>query len=341
MHFIHVDSRSVLSKMEELKIIANNTYASVICITETWLDKSVTDVEVRIPGYNIIRQDRNISGGGVSMYIKSGFAYNYRTDLVNDKSEAIWCDILSPKTKAIVIGCCYRPPMQGDFLDSREECISEISSEMEVLILGDMNICVQKKLGHLYRKYNNIPSMYGMSQIINQTRETSTTATILDHIICNSKDKISQSGVLPIGLSDHYIAYSTRKVVKECIDKHRTIKIRSMKNYSAQILIEKLGSVNWNIVYNSETVDEAWNKFEDLVVNVIELVAPIKEIGVKQRTEPWIDSEKLEGLKERDQLLSEYRKDKDNYEKYSNFCKQEIKYNRKLEKLKQSISQIK
>ena len=50
--------------------------------------------------------------------------------------------------------------------------------------------------------------MNGLKQIITApTRVTEKTSTLLDHILTNSGDRISQSGVLPIGLSDHTLAF--------------------------------------------------------------------------------------------------------------------------------------
>ena len=39
-------------------------------VTETKLDDKVTQSALSIPGYLLIRQDRNANGGGVAMYIK-------------------------------------------------------------------------------------------------------------------------------------------------------------------------------------------------------------------------------------------------------------------------------
>ena len=40
----------------------------ILALSETWLDSSVVDGEVYIPGYTLLRFDRNRSGGGVAMY---------------------------------------------------------------------------------------------------------------------------------------------------------------------------------------------------------------------------------------------------------------------------------
>ena len=57
--------------MEEVKIIASKTKAAVIGISESKLDKSVLlSSENNIPGFNILRSDRNRHFGGVLCYIK-------------------------------------------------------------------------------------------------------------------------------------------------------------------------------------------------------------------------------------------------------------------------------
>lgn len=53
LHFLHLNINSLLSKIDELRLIAHKTNAAVIGISETKLDKSVLDSEVRIDGYDI------------------------------------------------------------------------------------------------------------------------------------------------------------------------------------------------------------------------------------------------------------------------------------------------
>ena len=50
------------------------------------------------------------------------------------------------------------------------------------------------------------------SQIIKDaTRITEKTSTLLDHILTNSKEKISQSGIVDIGLIDHQMIFLPEK----------------------------------------------------------------------------------------------------------------------------------
>ncbi|CAC5410122.1 unnamed protein product [Mytilus coruscus] len=58
MHFIHLNARSLLPNISELKRVATRTNAAVISVTETWLDSSDSDGEIHIDGYSVLRKDR-------------------------------------------------------------------------------------------------------------------------------------------------------------------------------------------------------------------------------------------------------------------------------------------
>jgi len=56
--------------------------------------------------------------------------------------------------------------------------------------------------------------------ITSPTRVTENTSTILDHVLTNSQDRVSQSGVIDIGLSDHQLTYCTRKIIRPKVYEH-------------------------------------------------------------------------------------------------------------------------
>ena len=98
---LHLNTRSLLDKITALRDIATQTRAAISGVSETWLDGTVTNSEIELEGYNIIRRDRDRHGGGVCTFIRYDIAFSERTDL---KLEAVWCDILLPKTKPIIVG---------------------------------------------------------------------------------------------------------------------------------------------------------------------------------------------------------------------------------------------
>ena len=111
LYFIHVNARFLLNKIAELHLIANKSKAAIISVTETWLDDSITNTEVNILDYTILRKARNRYGGGVCMYVREDLELTpLQLDRVNNTDEILCVELLLPKTKPIIVGTCYRPP---------------------------------------------------------------------------------------------------------------------------------------------------------------------------------------------------------------------------------------
>ena len=66
LHFLHININSLLPTIDELKCIANKTKAAIIGIIESKLDHTVPDLEVNLPGHDILRCNRNRNDGGVA-----------------------------------------------------------------------------------------------------------------------------------------------------------------------------------------------------------------------------------------------------------------------------------
>ena len=57
-------------------------------------------------------------------------------------------------------------------------------------------------------KYKLLCQRYSLEQIIKHAiRTTCNSSTLIDHILTNSKEKISQSGAIDIGISDHQLFF--------------------------------------------------------------------------------------------------------------------------------------
>ena len=102
LHLIHLNINSILSKIDELRVIAKKSRANVIGITESKLDKTVLDEEINIDGYELARSDRNRHRGGVSCYIQNDISFNVRGDF-SSEIENIFLDMFLPKSKPILM----------------------------------------------------------------------------------------------------------------------------------------------------------------------------------------------------------------------------------------------
>ena len=204
LHFIHLNARSLLPKMDEIRQFTARTKAAVIAVTETWLDSSIEDKEVELPGFYCYRRDRNRNGGGVCLFIRSDLSFIPCPEIQIETLEAAWVEIRLPKTKPIVVGVCYRPPKQNDFYELLESvCIdSNVLMERECIVLGDFNtnLLMSTKNGLLV-KFLHYCKVLGLEQLIMEpTRIDGYSKSILDLVLVTDRNNISCSGVLDIGI---------------------------------------------------------------------------------------------------------------------------------------------
>ena len=74
--------------MDEISLLATNHLTDVITLSETWLDETVSDAEVSLPGYSLLRNDRNRHGGGVATLISTSIKFVPRPDLKSSRVRA-------------------------------------------------------------------------------------------------------------------------------------------------------------------------------------------------------------------------------------------------------------
>ena len=81
-----------------------------------------------------------------------------------------------------------------------------------------------------------------MTEIIKElTQITCSTSTLLDHILTNSSENVSQKGVIHVGISDRQLIYCTRKIKR--IKHNMRNQVRSLKKYSAKIFTNALKTI--------------------------------------------------------------------------------------------------
>ena len=137
---------------------------------------------------------------------------------------------------------------------------------------------------------------------------TSNTSSLIDHILTNANDKISNSGVIDVGLSDHQLIFCTRKLLKTKFNFHKKIKCRSFKNYNSEIFIQRLRESNFSNYSCFNDINEAYNDFSAKLLSAINKSAPLKERRIKNNNEEWFDGEILDAILTRDKVLKKFKK---------------------------------
>ncbi len=251
---------------------------------------------------------------GVCVYVRSDIGFNQRMDLNNDQIEAVWLNILLPKSKPILVGACYRPPDQTMFYEILDEVCSKCTDfvNSEVIMIGDFNTDIRKTDLSGYKGLMNFCRSFSLHQLIKEpTRVCSSTQTIIDLVLVSDKSRIADSGVRNYGLSDHSIVFCTRKIKKAVLNCHRSIRIRSLKRYSKEAFDDCLNLKNWSAVLQCNDVDKACFIFKCMFLEAVDNLAPFKVVRVKQRTEPWINDDILEAIRLRNKKYGIFRRNKD------------------------------
>ena len=106
----------------------SNVNASILGITESWLDDSVPDSEISIDNFSLLRKDRNRNGGGVALYIKNLFAFNVKSDLMLDNLECVMTEVLLPMTKPILGEVFIIPQTSAVSLKNLHFCVVTITT---------------------------------------------------------------------------------------------------------------------------------------------------------------------------------------------------------------------
>ena len=332
----HLNVRSLRNKIDQIRLeVLSVNSLDVLTLSETWLDSTILNSEIHLPGYSCARRDRHSlkSGGGTIIYLRDGLQFRVRGDLNTADNECTWVEIIRKNCKPLLICCIYRPPDQdcARFISELGDCLSKIDlDKCELILLGDFNVdqyngCKQNK-----QKLMNFARSVDMSQIITEpTRITSTTRSLIDLVFVNNQHRIVDSGVVSLSLSDHSLVYC---VVKSGVKKAppRTIEYRSYKSFNANTFIQDLNNVPWHVVESESDIDSAvliWNK---LFCDIADAHAPVKRRRVKGTQVPWMNSKISEAMQDRDYHHRKAVKSNKTYhwnmyKKLRNFVNKEVK----------------
>ena len=114
------------------------------------------------------------------------------------------------------------------------------------------------------------------------TSVTSKTATLVDHVLTNSSQKVSQSGVIELDISDHDLVYCTRKTPFLKLNKHNGIFFRSIKNCThKKKILEQLRKTDFPNCWTFTFLNKAYQDSIFRLREVIDLLCPSKNLKIE------------------------------------------------------------
>ena len=167
-----------------------------------------------------------------------------------------------------------------------EQLTNVVKTNKEIIILGDFDIDYNEIDN---RDFKSLLNIFGLKQVIAEpTRTTETSSTLIDLIITNRPENITNKGVFPNSIADHDMIACSRKINNICYNS-KTIKCRNYTNYSLEEVKSDVGKINWSPVYDATDVDLVVQYFTSSLELVFETHAPYIEERVKGRLCPWLD----------------------------------------------------
>ena len=162
------------------------------------------------------------------------------------------------------------------------------------------------------RDFKSLLNIFGLKQVITEpTRTTEPSSTLIDSIITNRPENITNKVVFPNSIADHDMIACSRKINNICYNP-KTIKFRNYTNYSPEEPKSDIAKIDWSPVYDVTNVDLAVQYFTSSLPLVLETHAPHIEKRGKGRPYPWLDIDAKKLMNRRDQTLRKARKSKSN-----------------------------
>lgn len=215
---------------------------------------------------------------------------NQVKSLTTNLSTELTCEthvvnITTGKENLYVIGI-YRPP--GGNLDNALDVISDTldlipSWKYPCILMGDVNVDgltydnKKKKLEDMLARHNitrlDLPP----------TRVTATSRTSID-LVCSNLDKNEvHTDVITTGLSDHKAQLCRVTLLNKKLPlpstTHRHFSQKNMDNFKLS-----LASETWQKVYDTLTVDEAYDSFHEILTQTLNLTCPQKSSRTKKKS---------------------------------------------------------
>ena len=290
----HINIASLSAHIDDLKWLLDTLdhKFDVVGISETKIRESIEPLtNIQLPGYEFKQVPTKSHFGGVGFFIKEGTNYKIRHDLsksIFEVSESIFIELTDKSGKHLLVGCIYRHPSSAidRFIESYfKETLTSIGKEKKkCTILGDFNADLLKVGEHSETcDFYDILSSFGYKPLIMQpTRVTSETATLIDNIFINDIESRSSGGNITTSISDHFPQFCFMDIFDKPKQREAPRYGRSYKNFNDDEFNNELKKINWNELFRNQSSETCTSLFYNTVERLLDEMAPVKRLTRKE-----------------------------------------------------------
>ena len=264
---MYFNVRSLIPKIDELRLICATNSPHIVCVVETWLGDEISDCEISITDYNVTRLDRNRHGGGIAFYIRS----DLHSEIVLKQPydlEFMLLSIVNLKfSNKIHVGLFYRPPNSPtNTLEFLYDCLQGVSVHIfsNFVLLGDFNVNLKNPSHPLFSHLCNILYSFSLTQAVQEDTYTSPqgNTSLIDLALVSETSLLSSCNVIPpLGTSDHNGIQCSFKWKTNNPLKANARKVWRYKLADFDTANNLLDSIDWDNLLSGD-INQAWENWK-------------------------------------------------------------------------------
>ena len=181
----------------------------------------------------------------------------------------------------------------SQFFELFANLLSELSEcNTQVILFGDFNLDALKyNIINQVTEYIDLLFSFGFLQtIMKPTRCTPHSATLIDHVLTNSKADFFESVILTTKISDHFpIIYFCKETTP--ISPNRTVNYRDFSDLNFKKFSDALRSINWDLLSSFGSTQESYDYFSETFLSIYNVQFPLLSKTVNKNIfgfHPWM-----------------------------------------------------
>ena len=323
---IHLNISSLQKHIDELRslLFGLELKFDIICISETRLYDEKPLVNINIDGYTFLHTPTETRAGGVGMYINSCLEF-YKIESISlchpSVCESIFVEIKHPTKKNLIVGTIYRHPSSAvsDFLNTffRQSLQKITKSNKNCILAGDFNVDLINygHNNHVDSFYDEISRFSFRPLILQPSRVTSKSFTLIDNIFINDLSCFSSGGNITSSISDHFSQFCLIDIFKKSHSASNVKYSRDWRNFNRERFTYEIQNLSWDDVIPPEfDTNDSLSSFYGKITDLLDEMAPIKRLTKKEQgliERPWITFGISISIKSRDICYKEFLEEKD------------------------------
>ena len=315
----HININSLRNKFDMLTNSVSE-YVDIRVISETKLDDAFPHAIYHLKDFpNPYRLDINSHGGGILVYVRDDIPSNLvNLDQKLENFEGLFIELELSKKNKWLLSYSYNPHKGNtkQHLSNISKGLDELNSKYDsILIIGDLNTEMSEpSLNKFFQTYN-------LESIVNKPTcfKNAKNPSCIDLMLTNKQERFLKAKTVETGLSDfHKMVLSVFKTSFKK-QKPKIVTYRQYKYFDNEKFRESL------ITCFSTGKNISYDTFENLVLQTLGKMAPIKQKHIRGNQSPFMNKDIHNAIMTRTRLRNRFRKEPTEmnrlaYKKQRSYC---------------------